>query len=147
MKAPKSGYLTECAAVEGSVVNSGTSLFSIYDPSEAYTVAFFDPSDAIRLHIGDVMTMSVAGLKDKISGKVTAFYPEESALPDALTRYFWQDQKWSQYVPVRIDFTQLTATQQRSIYDSAEVSATVWRVPTTGFFGMLTHAFGTGSSS
>ena len=137
--APKAGYLVECTASLGAVVNVGTSLYSIYNPNDAYVVGFFDPSDATRLHVGDTVTLAASGIDEKLTGKIGGFYPEQSALPDSLTRYFWQDQKWSQYVPVRVDFTGLSEAQQKAIYASSEAKVSLWRPPTTGFFGILTR--------
>jgi hypothetical protein len=54
---------------------------------------------------------------------VTGFYPKLSALPQSLTRYFWQQEMWSQYVPVRLDFTHPTAAQREKIFAWAQLSA------------------------
>jgi hypothetical protein len=62
-------------------------------------------------------------VNEPVNATVTDFYPELSALSSSLTRYFWQEEKWSQYVPVRLDFTDLGETERSRAFAWAQVSA------------------------
>lgn len=135
LKSPKAGYLTQCNAFQGQVVNPDTQLYQIFNPSDAYMIAFVDPDDAVRLKVGEEIPVKVTGLGKPISGQVTGFYPEYSGLPASLTRYFWQQEKWSQFEPMRIDFAGLDDTQQKALRASAQIAISIWRLPERGIFG------------
>ena len=123
LTAPKNGIVTECVARPGEVIAARTPIFSIFNPEDTYAVVFFDPSDIGRLARGQSFEISIGGVDKTVRGTVTDFYPELSALPSSLTRYFWQQEKWSQYVPVRLDFTDLSPEQQSQIFAWAQLSA------------------------
>jgi multidrug resistance efflux pump len=123
LTAPKDGIVTECVARPGEVIAARTPIFSVFNPSDTYAVVFFDPSDIGKLARGQSFDISIGGVDQPVRGTVTDFYPELSALPSSLTRYFWQQEKWSQYVPVRLDFTDLSAAQQSQIFAWAQLSA------------------------
>jgi hypothetical protein len=62
-----------------------------------------------------------------VSAHITGFYPELAALPSSLTRYFWQQERWSQYAPVRLDFDQLNEAQKQKLFAWAQLSASRWK--------------------
>lgn len=138
--AAKEGYLTQCNATVGAVVNSGAALYQIFNPNDAYIVAFVDPTDATRVHHGDRLDVTITGLEGAVHGVVSGFFPELSGLPDSLTRYFWQREKWSQFEPLRIDFADLSDKQREAIRAGAQVSISLFRPPTTGLLGGIGRA-------
>jgi multidrug resistance efflux pump len=137
LTAPKAGYLTQCNAYQGQVINPDTVIYQMFNPSDAFAIAFLDPGDAPRLKPGEEIPVKVSGMKAPITATVSSFYPEYSGLPAALTRYFWEEQKWSQFEPVRFDFYGLSDAERKALRASAEVSISIWRLPTTGVFGWL----------
>jgi multidrug resistance efflux pump len=122
--APTDGVVTECTAQPGEVIAAHTPIFSLFNPNDTYAVVFFDPSDIPHLARGQTFTLDIGGLEKPVKGTLTDFYPELSALPSSLTRYFWQEEKWSQYAPARIDFTNLSEEQRGKIFAWAQLSAT-----------------------
>ena len=127
LTAPKDGIITECAARPGEVIAAKTPIFQIFNPDDAYAVVFFDPSDVAKLTFGQQFALTVGAIEGTVTGRVTGFYPELSALPSSLTRYFWQQEKWSQYAPVRLDFDRLSPAQTSKIFASAQLSASRWQ--------------------
>jgi len=121
--APKDGIVTECTAREGEVIAARTPIFSIFNPNDTYAVVFFDPNSIAKVAVGQTFKLSIEGISQGVTGRVTDFYPELSALPTSLTRYFWQREMWSQYAPVRIDFIDLDATQRTKLFAWAQLSA------------------------
>src|SRR5262249_15748717 len=99
--AAKDGIVTECTAREGEGIAARTPIFSIFNPKDTYAVVFFSPSDIPRLARGQTFDVHIDGFNQPVKGVVTDFYPELSALPGSLTRFFWQREMWSQYTPVR----------------------------------------------
>jgi multidrug resistance efflux pump len=128
LTAPNDGVVTQCTARPGEVIAARTPIFSIFNPADTYAVVFFDPSDIAKLEPGQSFKVDITGVAKSVTGTVTGFYPENSALPSSLTRYFWQQEKWSQYVPVRLDFANLDATHRRKLYAWAQLSASRWQV-------------------
>ncbi|HLY56687.1 MAG TPA: efflux RND transporter periplasmic adaptor subunit [Stellaceae bacterium] len=141
LKAPKAGYLTQCNAYEGSVVNAESVLYQVFNPADAYGIIFVSPSDAPRLVAGDTVQLKVGGIETPVSARISGFYPELSGMPDSLTRYFWEQEKWSQYEPIRVDFVSLTEGQQRSLKSFAQVRVSLWRTPKQGVFGAISQLF------
>lgn len=139
LKSPKAGFLTQCNAFQGQVVNPDVQLYQIFNPSDAYMIAFLDPKDAVRLKIGEQLPVTVTGLGKPVTGQVAGFYPEYSGLPASLTRYFWQQEKWSQFEPVRVDFAGLDDAQQKALRASAQIAISVWRLPESGMFGWVSR--------
>jgi len=123
LTAAKDGVITECTAREGEVIAARTPIFSIFNPDDTYAVVFFDPNDIGKVARDQIYNISIQGIDKPVAGKVTNFYPELSALPSSLTRYFWQREMWSQYIPVRLDFTNLDATQRNRVFAWAQLSA------------------------
>jgi len=123
LTAPKNGVVTECTAREGEVIAARTPIFSIFNPDDTYAVVFFDPAALAKVAPGQTFKINIEGISKPVTGTVTDFYPELSALPSSLTRYFWQKEMWSQYAPVRLDFTSLDAGQRRRIFAWAQLSA------------------------
>jgi multidrug resistance efflux pump len=128
LAAPKDGIVTECAAHPGEVIPAKTPIFQIFNPNDSYAIAFFDPSDSATLTIGQQYSLSISGIGEPVSGRIAGFYPELAALPSSLTRYFWQQEKWSQYAPVRIDFNGLSAEQRDRLRAWAQLSVSHWRL-------------------
>jgi len=127
LTAPKDGIVTECAARPGEVIAAKTPIFQIFNPDDSYAVVFFDPDDLAKLAFGQRFTLSVGGIERPVTARVTGFYPELSALPSSLTRYFWQQEKWSQYAPVRLDFERLSPAQISKVFAWAQLSASRWQ--------------------
>lgn len=125
LTAPDDGVLTECTGLPGAVIPAGKPVFQLFNPHDVYAVVFFDPSDAARLKIGDKFSISVGGINGTVNGRVAGFYPELSALPASLTRFFWQQETWSQYAPVRLNFDGLNNDQESKLFAWAQLSA--WR--------------------
>jgi hypothetical protein len=123
LTAPKDGIVTECTAREGEVIAARTPIFSIFNPGDTYAVVFFDPKDIAKVAKGQLFNIKIDGVSKPVTGRVIDFYPELSALPSSLTRYFWQREMWSQYAPVRLDFVNLDATQRNQIFAWAQLSA------------------------
>jgi membrane fusion protein, multidrug efflux system len=126
LSAPTDGIVTQCTVHPGEVVAPRTPIFSIFNPKDTFAVVFFDPSDVAKLARGQSFEISVQSFDKPVHGTVTGFYPELSALPSSLTRYFWQQEKWSQYAPVRLDFTNLSDTQRSRLFAWAQLSASRW---------------------
>ena len=103
LTAAKDGIVTECTAREGEVIAARTPILSVFSPSDTYAVVFFQPGDRAKLARGQKFDVDVQGM-GKVTATLTDFYPELSALPSSLTRFFWQREMWSQYVPARLDF-------------------------------------------
>ena len=126
LTAPKDRIVTECVAREGEVVAARSPILSIFNPDDTYAVVFFDPTDVATLARGQSFKISIDAIGKPVTGTVTDFYPEQSALPSSLTRYFWQQEMWSQYVPVRLDFANLNAAQRSKLFAWAQLSASRW---------------------
>jgi multidrug resistance efflux pump len=131
LTAPKDGTVTECVSRPGEVIAAKAPIFRIFNPDDTYAVVFFDPNYVTKLAPGQSFELSIGGLDEPVTGRLTGFYPELSGLPASLTRYFWQQEKWSQYVPVRFDFVNLNAAQREKLYAWAQLSAS--RSPDLGF--------------
>ena len=123
LTAAKDGIVTECTATEGEVIAARTPILSIFNPNDTYAVVFFNPSDSAKLRKGQIFDLTVEGFTKPVTGTLTGFYPELSALPSSLTRFFWQREMWSQYVPVRLDFADLDAEHRSRLFAWAQVSA------------------------
>lgn len=122
LTAPKDGVVTECTGRPGEVIAARTPILSIFNPDDTYAVVFFDPSAIAKLAAGQSFKINIEGISKPVTGRVTDFYPELSALPSSLTRYFWQREMWSQYAPVRIDFTDLDEAQRSKLFAWAQLS-------------------------
>jgi HlyD family secretion protein len=120
--AAKDGIVTECTAREGEVIAARTPILSIFSPSDTYAVVFFNPSDRMKLSRGEQFDIDVQGI-GKVSARLTDFYPELSALPTSLTRFFWQREMWSQYLPARLDFVNVGSDRLNQMSAWAQVSA------------------------
>jgi len=128
LTAPKDGVVTECTARPGEVIAARTPIFSIFNPNDTYAVVFFNPSDIPKLARGQSFTIKIDAIGEPVTGIMTDFYPEASALPSSLTRYFWQREMWSQYAPVRLDFVNLNAMQRSKLFAWSQLSASRWDV-------------------
>jgi multidrug resistance efflux pump len=124
--AAKDGVVTECTSREGEVIAARAPIFSIFNPNDTYAVVFFSPSDVPRLARGQTFDIHVDGVSKAVKAKVTDFYPELSALPGSLTRFFWQREMWSQYTPVRLDFVDMDPEQQAKLFAWAQLSVSHW---------------------
>jgi hypothetical protein len=126
LTAPKDGVVTECSARPGEVIAVKTPIFQIFNPDGSYAVVFFDPADIDRLVPGQPFTVKVGGIGEPVTACIAGFYPELPALPNSLTRYFWQQEKWSQYAPVRLDFDHLSLANKSRLLAWAQLSASRW---------------------
>ncbi|MBV8132509.1 MAG: HlyD family efflux transporter periplasmic adaptor subunit, partial [Alphaproteobacteria bacterium] len=126
LTAPKDGVVTECSARPGEVIAVKTPIFQIFNPDDSYAVVFFDPADIDKLVPGQAFTVKIGGIGESVTARVAGFYPELSALPNSLTRYFWQQEKWSQYAPVRLDFDRPSIADKSRILAWAQLSASRW---------------------
>ncbi len=126
LKAPKDGIVTDCTALPGDVIQARTPIFQVFNIDDAYGVVFADPADIKKIAVGQNITLHVKGIYGDVEGHITGFYPELAALPVALTRYFWQKQQWSQYVPVRIDFLHMSSVQKSHLGAWAQIYAFRW---------------------
>jgi multidrug resistance efflux pump len=131
LTSPKDGIVTECTAHIGEVIAARSPIFQVFSPDDAYAIVFFDPADRMKLEPGERLNLQVAGIGRLVVGHVSGFYPELSALPSDLTRYFWQQERWSQYSPVRVDFEGLDSSDRRHLSAWAQLSASRWEWPTT----------------
>lgn len=127
LTAPKDGIVTECTARPGEVIAAKSPIFQLFNPEDAYAVVFFDPSDLSKIDIGQSFTVNIGGIDEPVTGRISGFYPELAALPSSLTRYFWQQEKWSQYAPVRLDFDGLNSAQKSKLFAWAQLSAAHWQ--------------------
>jgi multidrug resistance efflux pump len=127
LTAPKDGIVTECVARPGEVIAAKAPIFQLFNPNDVFAVVFFDPSDIAKLSFGQSFTLSIGGIDEPVAGRVAGFYPELAALPSSLTRYFWQQEKWSQYAPVRLDFDGLSTAQRSRLFAWAQLSASSWQ--------------------
>lgn len=126
LMAPKDGVVTECSARPGEVIAVKTPIFQIFNPDDSYAVVFFDPRDIGELVPGQPFTVKIGGIGKPVTGRIAGFYPELSALPNSLTRYFWQQEKWSQYAPVRLDFDHLSPAEKGRLLAWAQLSVSRW---------------------
>jgi multidrug resistance efflux pump len=132
LAAAKDGIVTECTAREGEVIAARTPILSIFNPNDTYAVVFFDPVDRSKLFRGQAFYVSLQGMPSGVTATLTDFYPELSALPSSLTRFFWQKEMWSQYVPARLDFANLEPEQLSRLFAWSQVSASRqegWALP------------------
>jgi len=127
LTAPKDGIVTECVARPGEVIAAKAPIFQLFNPDDVFAVVFFDPADISKLSVGQSFTLSIGGIEQSVTGHVAGFYPELAALPSSLTRYFWQQEKWSQYAPVRLDFDDLSAARRSKLFAWAQLSASRWQ--------------------
>jgi multidrug resistance efflux pump len=126
LTAPKDGVVTECSARPGEVIAVKTPIFQIFNPDDSYAVVFFDPNDIGKLVPGQPFTVKIGGIGEPVTARIAGRYPELSALPNSLTRYFWQQEKWSQYAPVRLDFDRLSPAEKSRLLAWAQLSASRW---------------------
>jgi multidrug resistance efflux pump len=123
MTAPKDGVITECTAHSGEVIAARAPIFQLFNADDVFAIVFFDAGDVSRLAIGQSFSIKIGGVPGTVTGKVSGFYPELSALPASLTRFFWQQETWSQYAPVRLDFDAMDQTQKGKLFAWAQLSA------------------------
>jgi len=120
LRAPVNGTIVECDnAKPDNIVEAGAPIYRIFDPGRAYVLAYFDPATAPKVHIGQHAVVSITGFPKDVQGKVVSVYPSLAALPDQLTRYFWQKPQWSEYRPVKIKLFNVTPQMREQLtYDS-----------------------------
>jgi multidrug resistance efflux pump len=123
LTAPNDGIVTECTARPGEVIAAKTPIFQLFNPDDVYAVVFFNAADVSRLAIGQSFSIKVGSIDEPVTGRLTGFYPELSALPTSLTRFFWQQETWTQYAPVRLDFDKMSAAQKSKLFAWAQLSA------------------------
>jgi hypothetical protein len=129
LRAPKSGVLTQCEGRVGEIVEPRDALFRIFSPDNAYALAFFHPSDVRRLSPQRELSVTIAGVEHPVRGRISGIYPELSGLPQNITRYFWQQERWSQYVAVRLDLIDLPPELRFELRAGARIAASTWLRP------------------
>ena len=97
--------------------------------ADAYVLVYFRPADAARIAPGKTVTITSPNVAESFAARVVGAHPERPGLPPTMSRYFWQDERWSQYTPVRLDFSGLTAAQQSQISAGMRVDVSIWEVP------------------
>jgi multidrug resistance efflux pump len=129
LRAPKAGILTRCQARPGEVVEDRQPLYEIFNPGDAYVLVYFRPADAARLAPGRTVRITSPNVAESFAARVVGAHPERPGMPPAMSRFFWQDERWSQYAPVRLDFAGLTAAQQSQISAGMRVDVSILEVP------------------
>jgi multidrug resistance efflux pump len=127
LTAPKDGIVTECVVRPGEVIAATSPIFQLFNPEEAFGVVFFDPDDLSKIAGAQPFVVDIGGIDEAVRGPISGFYPELAALRSSLTRYFWQQEKWSQYAPVRLNVDGLSETQKSKLLAWAQLSATRWK--------------------
>lgn len=125
MLAPVSGYIVDCIGRPQDVVQPSSPIFTIFGPGRAYVLAYFNSNSVSQLRVNQPVEVSVAGLQDKLQGRIYSIYPNLSKLPDQLTRFFWQHEQWSQYRPVRILLSGLSPQDRDQLYYDAQARVSV----------------------
>jgi multidrug resistance efflux pump len=115
LRAPKAGVITECGYLPGAVVDAGISVFVIFDPTESYVEAYFEPAAVQRLRVGMKGSVRLPGFADALELPVTSIDTVITRRPEELTRYFWQREQWTQYQPVRFSLKSLPPGQLASV--------------------------------
>lgn len=123
--APVSGYIVHCTQRPMNVIEPATPLFNIFEPNRAYVLAYFSPSAVSKIHLNQTVDMNIAGINKTVPGRVSAIYPDLTALPTQLTRFFWQHVQWNEYRPVRIELDKLPAKDRQELYFDAQAQVSV----------------------
>jgi multidrug resistance efflux pump len=122
LAAPVSGTIVYCDnAKPENIVDAGAPIFKIFDPTRAYVVGYFDPGTAPKVHDGQRAIVSIPGFDKSVEGRVVHVYPSLEALPDQLTRYFWQKEQWSEYRPVKIKLYNVTPEIREELTYNSQV--------------------------
>lgn len=144
LRAPKAGILTKCQARAGEVVEDRQPLYEIFNPADAYVLMYFRPTDVARILPGRMVTITSPISPEPFTARVVGAHPERPGLPTTMSRYFWQDERWSQYAPVRLDFADLTEAQKSQISAGLRVNVSLWEAPDIAgtVLGALRRLFG-----
>jgi multidrug resistance efflux pump len=145
LMAPKDGVVTECTARPGEVIAAKAPIFQLFNPDDTYAVLFFDAADVSKVAVGQSYSIRIGGVEGTVTGKVTGFYPELSALPASLTRFFWQQETWTQYAPVRLDFVGMTGEQKQRLFAWSQLSAS--RIPELGLRSLVARLWNRASKA
>ncbi len=140
MPAPVSGYVVDCVGRPQDVVQPSNPIFTIFEPKRAYVLAYFNSNSASQLRINQPVEITIAGLTNKLDGRIGSTYPNLSKLPEQLTRFFWQHEQWSQYRPVKILLDRLSPQDRDALYYDAQARVRVriredWRRPSVQIAG------------
>lgn len=100
--APAAGILTACTVKPGEVVEAGTPIAELFQPRDAYVLAFFEPAHATRLTIGSEAQVRIVGLAAPVPAVIGPREIEVRELPDTLRRFFWEAPQWAQFQPVQV---------------------------------------------
>lgn len=100
---PHDGTLLACLAREGQGLEAVDPVFDLFRNSTAYIQAYIRPQDIGRLAIGMRANMEVNAPIPPLTGTIIAVRSRYEALPPQLSRYFWQNPEWQQYIPVDIE--------------------------------------------
>ncbi len=125
LRAPVSGYIVDCVDRPQNVIEPSTPIFNIFEPNRAYVLAYFDPGAVEKVHLGQQVNVTIAGVSGRLTGTVGAIYPTLSKLPPELTRFFWQHVQWSEFRPVKILLDNVPAKQRQQLYYGAQARVTL----------------------
>jgi multidrug resistance efflux pump len=125
--APVSGYIVDCVDRPANVLQPSTPLFDIYSPDRAYVLAYFNPDSVGRIHLGEAVGVSIAGLSHDVTGQIVAVYPDLARLPPQLTKFFWQHVQFSEFRPVKIALDGISAADRGRLYYDAQARVYIGR--------------------
>jgi multidrug resistance efflux pump len=129
LRAPKAGILTHCEARPGEVVEDKQTIYEIFNPRDAYLLVYFRPADVARIAPGRTVTVTAPNVSEPFTARVIGVHPERPGLPPTMARFFWQEERWSQYAPVRLDFVEPTGAQRNEISAGVRVNVSIWEIP------------------
>jgi RND family efflux transporter MFP subunit len=91
VRSPIHGVVTDRPLYPGEMAAAGTPLLTVMDTSSVIAKAHIPQEDAAALRVGDKGTMTVPGIRDAVSGKVTVVSPALD--PNSTTIEVWFEAK------------------------------------------------------
>jgi HlyD family secretion protein len=91
IRSPIDGVVTDRPLYPGEMATAGTPLLTVMDISSVIAKAHIPQADAALLKVGDEGTMTVPGLEDPITGKITVVSPALD--PNSTTVEIWLETK------------------------------------------------------
>jgi multidrug resistance efflux pump len=123
--APVTGDIVDCLDRPQIVIEAGTPIFDIFSHQKAYIVAYFNPDDIGKVHVGGKADVNITGLSHHVTGRIAWIYPDLDALPPELTRFFWQHVQFSEFRPVKIALDGLPAKERGLLYYNAQARVSI----------------------
>ena len=87
VRSPINGVITDRPLYPGEMASTSTPLLTVMDISQIIAKAHVPQSDALLLHKGDAASISLAGLEEPVSGKVSLISPALD--PNSTTVEIW----------------------------------------------------------